>query len=175
MLYRSKTTACYCTLLLSVFDPWWHSLLKTIEFNWKLPQSTFSKSNLSEGQTSCKATAFIVISCLTFVPLDLYNSILQYEISPFHVWTLSENGPEQRRSGDYRWVHRNLPKGKHTNKLTSVVQLCAQQQHSVLHLHSCLNRMKTSWLPCSCLRTLSSFRGSVTLHSASSCKLLGLK
>lgn len=63
---------------------------------------------------------------------------------PLHVWHFSENGSEPRWSGDYWWIHRNLPKGKliitrasaTTRWLTEFIQL------SLSHLFNFLRRMK---------------------------------
>lgn len=51
---------------------------------------------------------------------------------PLPVWHFPENGSEQRRSGDYWWIHRNLPKGTLIIIIINIISLpifCAHMTH----------------------------------------------
>lgn len=79
--------------------------------------------------------------CLNPVCLNTLSIILSFARFP-------ENGSEQRRSGDYWWIHRNLPKGTLiiiitliSISITSLSVFCAH----VTHLSCICSMIWTGW------------------------------
>lgn len=100
---------------------------------------------------------------------------------PLHVWHLSENGSEPRWSGDYWWIHRNLPKGKliikrasaTTRWLTEFIQLSLSRICLIFSAGWKYNGFHAALWECHLVSVEG--RGAATLRSASSCNFLGLK
>lgn len=94
-----------------------------------------------------------------------------------HFWHFLENGSEQRWSGDNRWIHRNLPKGKGIITPTSSTTWWEVRVNAALCFPFSTGWKYNGFHAALWERHLDSVDGlrSGMLHSASSCKLLGLK
>lgn len=83
--------------------------------------------------------------CYLLQPLNPWLILCVWINSLFkHPWHFSENGSEPRWSGDYWWIHRNLPKGKLIINLASATTWWLTEfiQLSLLHRFNFLHRMK---------------------------------